>query len=178
MLNSILKKWISVDYFSVKHFEFMSKENSSRPKVISGGSFTDHRGDIRFVNDFKFDDVVRFYFIKHPDTHFIRAWQAHKSEAKYFYPISGRFIIAWVKIDDFESPSLDLIPDFHIIDANRSEVLYIPDGYANGLRALDPDSELMIFSNMELKQSIKEKIRYNPKRWFDWEKLKPLNIIP
>ena len=91
-----------------------------KPKIIQGGSFIDHRGVMRFVNDFKFDDVVRFYFIKHLDIDFVRAWQGHQFEKKYFYPISGSFVVAWVRIDDFMNPPPTLIPGYHIIHSNKS----------------------------------------------------------
>ena len=147
-----------------------------KPQIIQGGTFTDHRGEMRFVNEFKFDDVVRFYFIKHPDVSFIRAWQGHQFEKKYFYPITGSFVVAWVKIDNFEKPSPELIPEYHIIDSAKSEIVMVPKGYANGIKALEANSELMIFSDMEVKESVREKIRFNPHFWFDWENLKPLNL--
>jgi dTDP-4-dehydrorhamnose 3,5-epimerase len=147
-----------------------------KPQIIQGGNFIDHRGEMRFVNDFKFDDVVRFYFIKHPDVHFVRAWQGHQFEKKYFYPITGSFVVAWVKIDNFEHPSPDLVPEYHIINALKSEIVMIPKGYANGIKALEPNSELMIFSDMEVKESVKEKIRFEARLWFDWENCKPLNL--
>ena len=147
------------------------------PRIIKGGHFSDHRGDMRFVNDFEFDDIARFYFIKHKDEKFIRAWQGHEFEKKYFYPITGSFIIAWVKIDDFDNPSSTLIPEHHIIEQERSEIVCIPKGYANGLRALEPNSELMIFSDMDLEQSVNERHRYDSHFWFDWQNLKPLNKV-
>jgi len=140
------------------------------PTIIKGGSFSDERGTMRFVNDFRFNEVKRFYFIRHPDTKVIRAWQGHKSEKKYFYPISGSFVIAWVKIDDFENPADDLIPEYHILSANNGEILSIPKGYANGLKALEPDSEIMIFSDTSLEDSVKENIRYPADKWIDWSK--------
>jgi dTDP-4-dehydrorhamnose 3,5-epimerase len=146
-----------------------------KTEIIKGDFFIDHRGIMRFVNDFKCEGVRRFYFIKHPDVSFVRAWQGHQFERKWFYPITGSFVIAWVKIDDFENPSLGLVPEHHIIEAGKSELVSIPAGYANGIKALEPNSELMIFSDMELEQSVNEKIRYNPEWWFDWQKLKPLN---
>jgi dTDP-4-dehydrorhamnose 3,5-epimerase-like enzyme len=143
-----------------------------KPTIIKGGIFSDERGVMRFVNDFRFEDVKRFYFIKHLDTSVVRAWQGHQFEKKYFYPISGSFAIAWVKIDDFENPSNDLIPEYHVLSANNSEILSIPKGYANGLKALEPNSELMIFSDMNLEQSVNEKIRYPADWWFNWCKVK------
>lgn len=142
-----------------------------KPTVIKGDSFSDKRGDLRFVNDFQFEDVKRFYFIKHLDTSVVRAWQGHQFEKKYFYPISGKFILAWVKIDDFDNPSDDLTPEVHLLSADKSEILAVPKGYANGLKALEPDSELMIFSDMSLEESINEKIRYPSDKWLDWDNL-------
>lgn len=142
-----------------------------KPTIIKGGSFSDERGSMRFVNDFQFGDVKRFYFIKHADTSVIRAWQGHQFEKKYFYPISGSFVVAWVKIDDFENPSDDLIPEYHILSANNSEIISVPKGYANGLKALEPNSEIMIFSDMNLEESVNEKIRYPADWWLDWNKI-------
>lgn len=147
---------------------------SEQPSIIKGGQFTDHRGSMRFVNDFSFGDVKRFYLIKHPDTSVVRAWQGHQFEKKYFYPITGSFAIAWVKIDDFNNPSNNLIPEYHILSAKNSEIISVPKGYANGLKALEPNSELMIFSDMNLEESVNEKIRFDANLWFDWQNLKSL----
>lgn len=141
-----------------------------KPLIIEGSHFSDERGKMRFVNDFDFEEVKRFYFIKHSEIAVVRAWQGHQFENKYFYPISGRFVIAWVKVDNFKNPSRNLIPEYHVLSANRSEILRIPKGYANGLKALEPDSEILIFSDMCLKESVNEKIRYPADWWFDWEK--------
>lgn len=143
-----------------------------KPTIIKGGAYSDERGSMRFVNDFSFNDVKRFYFIKHPNTEFVRAWQAHQFEKKYFYPISGSFVVAWVKIDDFENPSKDLIPEYHILSVANSEIISVPKGYANGLKALETNSEVMIFSDMELEESVNEKIRFPAHWWLDWNNIK------
>jgi len=142
-----------------------------KPTIIKGGRFSDERGYMRFVNDFHFDDVKRFYFIKHPNTSIVRAWQGHQFEKKYFLSISGSFVIAWVKIDDFNNPSNDLIPEYHILSSKNSEIIMIPKGYANGLKALESNSEIIIFSDTNLEQSVKENIRYPSKMWLDWRKI-------
>jgi dTDP-4-dehydrorhamnose 3,5-epimerase-like enzyme len=144
-----------------------------QPMLVKGGHFTDERGTLRFVNDFDLKEVKRFYFIKHPDTSFVRAWQGHQFEQKYFYPITGSFVVAWVKLNDYENPSDELIPEYHILTAANCEILAIPKGYANGLKALEPNSEIMIFSDMYLEESVDEKIRYPSNKWFDWTTLSP-----
>lgn len=145
------------------------------PAIIKGGKFHDHRGSMRFVNDFRFPDVTRFYFIQHPDPSVVRAWQGHQFEKKYFYPVSGSFVVAWVKIDDFENPSQDLVPEYHLLTAGQSELLSVPKGYANGLKALEPNSEILIFSDMDLEASVNEKIRYPSDWWLDWDRFKFFN---
>jgi len=148
---------------------------TEKPTINKGGFFSDERGKMRFVNEFKFEDVRRFYFIKHLDTSVVRAWQGHQFEKKYFYPISGSFAIAWVKVDDFDNPAEDLIPEIHFLSADKSEILAVPRGYANGLKALEPNSELMIFSDMSLEESINEKIRYPATKWLDWNNIEKFN---
>lgn len=147
---------------------------NEKPTVIKGGYFSDYRGIMRYVNEFKFEDIKRFYFIKHPDTSFVRAWQGHQFEKKYFYPISGSFVVAWVKIDDFDNPSKSLISKYHILSAKNSEIVAIPKGYANGLKALEYNSEIMVFSDMDLEESINEKNRYPSDWWLDWESISSL----
>ena len=110
---------------------------SEKPTILKGATFTDHRGSMRFVNDFRFGDVKRFYFIKHPDTSVVRAWQGHQFEKKYFYPISGTFVVAWVKIDDFNNPSDNLIPEYHILSAKNSEIISIPKDMQMDLKLLN-----------------------------------------
>ncbi len=142
-----------------------------KPTIIKGGNFIDERGMMRFVNDFQFDDVQRFYMIKHIGTSVVRAWQGHRLEKKYFFPVSGSFVVAWVKIDDFENPSMNLKPEYHILSVETSEILAVPKGYANGLKALEPNSEIMVLSDKSLEESAKENIRFPAEWWFDWKKL-------
>ena len=64
--------------------------------------YSDERGDIAFSNDSSLEKFSRFYFIEHKCTEVVRAWQGHPLERKMFVPITGKFILAWVKIDDQE----------------------------------------------------------------------------
>ncbi len=133
--------------------------------LIKGNTHTDHRGTIRFVNDFNFDGVKRFYAITHPDIDIIRAWQAHKLETKYFYVLKGSFLINWIKIDDWDAPSKNLKVESHILKDNMSEVLKVEPGHANGFKALEPDSTLIIYSNLTLEQSKADDYRFPDYYW-------------
>ena len=135
-----------------------------KPNIIKGEIFRDDRGIIRHANDFKLPDICRFYSIEHKSTEIIRAWQGHQVETKYFVPLKGTFLVAWVKIDDFTNPSPNLKSEYKILSQNDPSVLHVPPGYANGLRALEVNSIIGVFSDMENEQSVKEKIRY-PSDW-------------
>lgn len=134
--------------------------------LIKGNIFKDQRGTIQFVNDFKFSDVKRFYITENATTEEIRAWQGHKTEKKYFYAITGEFVIGLVKIDNWENPSKILVAEKIILSDRESQVLEIPPGYANGLRALKPNSKLLIFSDKTLEEA--DKYVYDKNLWIDW----------
>ena len=110
--------------------------------IIEGGISVDYRGQISHVNDLDMSEVERFYIIHQKDTSIIRAWHAHQHEKKWFYAVKGSFTTAFVKIDNWENPSPELKPEVFHLSAAESKVLYIPEGYANGIKAEEPDSIL------------------------------------
>lgn len=133
--------------------------------IIEGNIFTDSRGSVRFVNDFRFEGIKRFYAIIHPDINIIRAWQGHKMETKYFYAAKGSFLINWIQIDNWQQPSKDLKKNTYILSEKRSEILVIPPGCCNGLKALEPDSLLISFSNMTIEESKNDDYRFPQDYW-------------
>ena len=135
------------------------------PFIISGGKYQDSRGSISFVNDFKFEEVKRFYIIEHQDTSVIRAWQGHKAEKKYFYVVKGSFEIKAIKPDNWENPSKDLVAETFRLNENESNILCLPQGFINGFKALEENSKLMVFSNMENEESGNDLIRFPSDYW-------------
>ncbi len=115
------------------------------PSIIKGGIHDDNRGRIAFVNNFNFNDVKRFYTIQNNSTEIVRAWQGHKVENKYFFVVSGSFLICGVKIDYWDNPSKDLSVEKFIISSTESEILLLPGGYANGIKSLEENSKLLVF---------------------------------
>lgn len=138
-------------------------------KLLDGGIFTDQRGQISYANDLDMSEVARFYVIHHSDTSVIRAWHAHQHEKKWFYVVRGSFTGAFVKIDDWEHPSLDLKPEVFHLSAQKSQVLCVPEGYANGFQAEEPDSMLLVFSNKILSEAVHDSWRYDPHWWMTWK---------
>jgi dTDP-4-dehydrorhamnose 3,5-epimerase len=138
--------------------------------VIQGGNYEDARGKLIFFNDFDMKDVRRFYVIEHPDSSIVRAWQGHKKEEKWFYVIKGSFKVVLIKPDHWESPSPDLKSKEFILKAEESQVLYIPGNFANGLKALEPESRMIVFSSLTVDESSKDNYRFDKGMWwYDWE---------
>lgn len=139
-------------------------------KIVEGGISTDERGAISHVNSFDISDVKRFYVIHQNDPSVIRGWHGHQFEKKYFYALKGSFTMALVRIDNWENPSTNLIPEIFTISSQQSEVLCVPEGYASGIKANEPDSILMVYSNKLLTEAINDSWRYDKNLWLDWSK--------
>lgn len=141
----------------------------NQPNLISGGLAVDDRGEVRFVNDFNFGGVKRFYAVKNHKQGFVRAWHAHQRESKYIMVLEGATIVGAVKIDNWENPSKDLKVHRFILSANNPAVLFIPAGYANGFMSLTPDTHLLFFSTSSLTESQGDDIRYDARYWDIWQ---------
>ncbi|QYS86603.1 hypothetical protein JJC03_00530 [Flavobacterium oreochromis] len=140
-------------------------KNTDFPKILEGGYFEDHRGSVQFVNDFQFTNINRFYIIKNSESDRLRAWQGHKLDEKNFYCVQGSFKIGFVKIDNWENPSKDLIVNTEILSANESKILKIPPGYANAILSLEKDSKLVSFSTLPLSMVEEDDVRYDSDTW-------------
>ena len=117
---------------------------------IQGGIAKDHRGQIRFVNDFDMTQVKRFYIIKNADTELVRGWRAHRMEQRWFYVLSGAFAVDLVKIDNWEQPSPELDVERRVLRASDQQVLHVPVGYGTAFQALEPESELLVFADFAI----------------------------
>jgi dTDP-4-dehydrorhamnose 3,5-epimerase len=135
---------------------------------MSGGLAVDDRGEVAFVNDFNFAGVKRFYLVSNHRQGFVRAWHAHRREAKYVTVVQGAALIGAVKIDDWNAPSQDAQVHRYVLAAHKPSVLYIPAGYANGFMSLTDDARLMFFSTSSLEESTGDDIRYDARLWNIW----------
>ncbi len=137
-------------------------------QIITGNSHTDTRGTISFVNLFDFAGVKRFYQIANAGKAVVRAWQGHKIEHKYFYVAKGSFVLAWVKIDDWDKPSSSLKAAYRIFKGDEPAVLSVPPGYANGIKACEEGSLLTVYSNLSLEQSTADRWSFDSSLWLNW----------
>lgn len=140
-----------------------------QPKLIDGGLEVDDRGEISFVNEFKFPGVKRFYMVSNHKAGLVRAWHGHRREAKYVTVVHGAALVTAVPIDDWEHPSKSAKPHRFILSAKKPAVLYIPAGYANGFMSLTADSKIIFFSTATLEESKNDDTRFDARYWDVWQ---------
>ena len=115
-------------------------------KVLNGGVFVDDRGPLRFVNDFNFEGVKRFYQVENHERGFIRAWHGHKKEGKYVYVAKGS---AWIGVVDMETFNNER----YILSDKSPKVLFIPPGNYNGFQTLEEGTIILFFSTLTTEES-------------------------
>lgn len=143
---------------------------SKKVKIIKGDSYKDERGILYYNNEFNLHNIKRTYSIFHSETTVIRAWQVHYLEHKYFKCIRGEFLLTWKRIGD------NSIAQKKHLKEHDNVIVSIPCGYANGLKAIEENSEILIFSNLSLEESIKDRKTLKKELWFDWDKHLPIKI--
>ena len=142
---------------------------SAEIRLIEGDLATDDRGTVSFVNDFDFPGVKRFYTIRNHSAGFVRAWHAHRHEAKYVTVLHGAAIVGAVKIDNWDNPSPKSDVKRFILDEKKPAILYIPPGHANGLMSLTDDTIIALFSTSTVAESREDDIRYDARYWDIWQ---------
>jgi dTDP-4-dehydrorhamnose 3,5-epimerase len=118
-----------------------------------GGISVDDRGSLKYVNDFDFEGVKRFYQVENHERGFIRAWHGHKKEGKYVYVPKGS---AWIGIVDMEDE--DTV-EAYVLSDKTPKVLYIPPGKYNGAQTLEEGTIIMYFSTTTIVESKGDDIR-------------------
>ncbi|HZW76817.1 MAG TPA: WxcM-like domain-containing protein [Flavobacteriaceae bacterium] len=128
-------------------------------KLFQGNSFNDERGTITFNNDFDLSKIKRIYTIENRDTEFIRGWQGHEIEERWFACISGSFEIGVREVHDFEQPYDDKETVKYILDDETLTYLHIPKGHITAIKANEPKSKLLVLADHHLGE-VKDEYRY------------------
>lgn len=129
--------------------------------VLNGGISVDDRGSVRFVNDFNFSNVKRFYQVENHRQGYIRAWHGHKNEGKYVYVPNGTALIGVVNMETEE------IKKF-ILSDKQPKILFIPPNHYNGFKNLEENTSIIFFSTSTLEESIGDDIRMPFDKWDIW----------
>ena len=131
-------------------------------KIINGGIAVDDRGFVRFVNDFNFKNVKRFYHVENHKKGFIRAWHGHKNEGKYVYVSSGSALIGLVNMKSNKISK-------YVLSCKSPKILWIPPGFYNGFKSLEENTNILFFSTSSLEESLDDDIRESHDKWNIWE---------
>jgi len=115
--------------------------------LLEGKKHQDERGIITFNNDFDASQIKRIYTIENSSTDYIRGWQGHKIEQRWFACMKGSFEISVIKVDDFENPSTDVVIQKYQLDDKTLSYLHIPAGNITAIQALQNQSKLLILSD-------------------------------
>ncbi len=130
------------------------------PTIIKGNSHTDDRGTILFNNEFTATEVKRIYFIENKDTEFVRAWQGHKIEQRWFSAVQGSFEIKLIEVDNWDNPAKNSLMHSFILKANQFDVLHVPRGCISSIQALETESKLLVMADYLLGE-VKDEYRFD-----------------
>lgn len=158
-------KYVNQTYLSLFLPIKQQEEAKKEPVILEGGFSQDKRGKVVFNNNFSFEGIKRFYMVENSNSGLIRAWHAHKKEAKYITVTKGTALIGAVEIDNWEDPSKSLPVKRFVLSSDKPSVLMIPAGYANGLMSFSGDAQVMIFSTSTLNDSLEDDFRFDPRYW-------------
>ena len=129
------------------------------PSILKGNYFQDHRGTLRYNNDFDASSIKRMYLIENKDLTVERAWQGHKIEQRWFSAINGSFLIKIIEPNHWENPSgIKTSFDF-VLKKNTLDFLHIPAGYLTSIKALEEGSQLLVLADYALGE-IKDEYKF------------------
>lgn len=135
------------------------------PQIIKGNQHGDDRGNLTFNNNFSMLPIKRVYTIENNSLDFIRGWQGHQIEQRWFSVVTGSFRISLIKIDDWKNPAKDLPVLEFILNAENLDVLHVPNGFVSAIQALEDYSKLLLFADYDLNQ-LQDEFRF-PSDYFN-----------
>ncbi|WP_299179832.1 WxcM-like domain-containing protein [uncultured Chryseobacterium sp.] len=115
--------------------------------ILKGNQYEDARGIITSNNEFDVSQVKRIYTIENHSTEFIRGWQGHAIEQRWFACMKGRFKIYVIKVDDFEKPSKDLPIQTYELSDKELTYLHVKAGCITAIQGLEKGSKLIALSD-------------------------------
>ncbi|SFO02885.1 WxcM-like, C-terminal [Paenimyroides ummariense] len=118
--------------------------------LLQGKAHQDDRGIITFNNEFDASEIKRIYTIENHSPDFIRGWQGHKIEQRWFACMKGSFEVSVIEVDDFTNPSKDLTIQKYLLKDDVLTYLHIPAGYITAIQSKSLDSKLLVLADYGL----------------------------
>ena len=133
------------------------------PQLLEGKKHQDERGIITYNNDFDASEIKRIYTIENNSTDFIRGWQGHKIEQRWFSAIKGTFKIQILSIAYFEKGLKGLQPYSFVLKADQMDILHVPAGFVSSIQALEVDAKLLVLADYKVGEVDDEfRFEYHP----------------
>jgi hypothetical protein len=129
------------------------------PSLIQGDVFEDSRGILKFNNEFDASEIKRIYQIENHDLHFVRGWQGHTIEKRWFSVFNGSFRIWVASANDFTDNKLDQRAIEFILGEKRLAVLHVPAGYLTAIQSSENKSKLLVMSDYK-KGELNDELRF------------------
>ncbi len=127
--------------------------------LLKGNIHSDERGTITYNNAFDATSVKRIYTIENTSLDFIRGWQGHKIEQRWFSAMKGSFKISLICIDDFDNPSKNLEINTFELTTDGLNILHIPAGYITAIQALEEGSKMLVMADYNVGE-VKDEYRF------------------
>lgn len=135
------------------------------PRLITGGIHSDTRGEVRFVNDFRFQGVDRFYLVYPARRGELRGWVGHRRDWKWFFAVQGEFEVGIVRPDDWGTPSRRLRPACFRLTPATPQILEVPPEHFTASRPRGENSILAVFSSGLAAHAAEDDYRLPPDYW-------------
>jgi hypothetical protein len=129
------------------------------PSIIYGGNHTDDRGKIIYNNSFDSSAIRRIYVIENT-INFIRRWQGHKIEQRWFSAVKGSFTIQLIQVDDWSHPNKALEKLTFELSDKTLDILHLPAGYISSIESISEGARLLAMSNYSLNE-IKDEYKFS-----------------
>ena len=128
-------------------------------KLLKGNNHADSRGTLFYNNDFDATVIKRIYLIENLTTDFVRGWQGHQIEQRWFSAIKGSFKIELIAINDWDRPSKKSERFEFVLNSKKLDVLHIPAGYVSSIQSLIAGSKLLVMADY-LMSELEDEYRY------------------
>ena len=86
--------------------------------------------------------------------------QGHKTEKRWFSTVQVSFKIQFICIDNWEKPFKESEQFGFVLQAEKMDVLHIPQGYVSSIQSLEKGSKLLVMSDYLIGED-KDKCRYS-----------------
>ncbi|AJA70388.1 WxcM-like, C-terminal [Myroides sp. A21] len=127
---------------------------------LKGDKYSDVRGSLTYNNAFDASVIKRIYTIENATTDFVRGWQGHQIEQRWFAAMMGSFEITVIQVDDFTSPSEDLVGEKCVLTSEELSYLHVTSGCITAIQALEENSKLLVLADYGVGE-INDEVRFS-----------------